>query len=77
VRTCLAWPARCIYRVADSSSQLPLLLADAFTNRPNVSPALVTGRKHGMYGSGLKEAAEIDMVADGVESIKAKVRCRP
>ena len=31
------------------------------------------GRKHGLYGKGLKEAAEIDMLADGVEDIKRKV----
>lgn len=30
------------------------------------------GRKHGLYGKGLKEAAEIDMLADGVEDIKRK-----
>ncbi|KAL4443462.1 hypothetical protein ABPG75_011199 [Micractinium tetrahymenae] len=30
------------------------------------------GRKHGLYGSGLAEAARIDMLADGVEDLKRK-----
>jgi len=30
------------------------------------------GRKHGMYGTGLAEAAQIDMILDAVESIKGK-----
>ncbi|EFN58174.1 hypothetical protein CHLNCDRAFT_57035 [Chlorella variabilis] len=30
------------------------------------------GRKHGMYGTGLKQAAAIDMIVDGVEAVKRK-----
>lgn len=30
------------------------------------------GRKHGMYGTGLVEAAAVDMIIDAVESLKTK-----